>query len=171
MEILSEVFLVTYSILYGIMLNSCIGLNLFPFGKLCVKNKKYSNSIIAKRFSLSILFINIIPIVVFAFFLVFLLNLESNMQSFTLLPPLIQVLKIIGVFLSSLCVFIFYRFYMVLIIYRNGRWLYDLDNEDLTKGQCVNIRFIRKSSAIGHIFSIFIYIFFFLVGFILIYVI
>jgi len=168
MEFLSEVFLVTYSILYGIMLNSCIGLNLFPFGKLCMKNKKYSNSIIAKRFSFSLIIINVAPIVFFAFFLVFLINFESNIQ-FDFLPPLIQSLKIIGVFLSSLCVFIFYRFYMILIT--QWRWLYDINYENFTDGQRETIRFIRNSSAIGHSISILIYIIIFLIGLMLIYII
>lgn len=159
MKFLSEVFLVTYSILYGIMLNSCIGLNLFPLGKLCVTNSRYSYSIIAKRFFLSLFIINIVPIIFFGFFLV---KLQSNMQVFDLLPPLIQVIKIIGVFLSSFSVFIFYRFYIILVT--QWRWLYDINYENFTHGQRETIQFIRNSSAIGHSISILTYIILVLFG-------
>lgn len=85
MKILSEVFLVTYSILYGIMLNSSMGLSLFPFGRLCM-------SITAlKRILVSLTCINIAPFVVFS---LVLYHLEANTENIT---PSID--SLFGVFL------------------------------------------------------------------------
>ena len=97
---LTEIFLVTYSILYGIMLNSCMGINLFPYGQLC-KNPKAK-----KRLIISILFISILPIKIFALF--FLL--------FEKIPRRPNFFSIIGVFFISLIVFVPYRFLQALIV-------------------------------------------------------
>jgi len=153
MKILSEVFLVTYSILYGIMLNSSMGLSLFPFGRL-------SMSITAlKRILVSLTCINIAPFVVFSFVLY---HLEANTGN---ISPSID--SLFGVFLLSMIVFVFYRFVQVIIAW-NHEWLYDFHKELLSKNVREKIRFVAKSRPEGHIFSIFLYIVLFAIGWIMI---
>jgi len=99
LNIFQEIFLVTYSILYGIMLNACMGQNLFPFGQIC-RNEK------AKwRLLLSILLINIFPFLIFAWFFIFLGRFCS--QSFY---------GVIGIFFISMVVFIPYRITQAIIV-------------------------------------------------------
>jgi len=100
-----ELFSVFFSILYGIMLNACFGLSLFPFGQIsCPKARD--------RTILSILIINFFPIVYFTPLFILLENYQN-----------ISFLQIYGVFFISLSVFIFHRI-MIVIIRRYKRCLY-----------------------------------------------
>lgn len=157
MKILSEVFLVTYSILYGIMLNSSMGLSLFPFGRL-------SMSITAlKRILVSLTCINIAPFVVFS---LVLYHLEANTENIT---PSID--SLFGVFLLSTIMFVFYRLIQVIIAW-NYKWLYDFDKEKFDEhghNQKERVLFVADSSKEGHIFSVFLYIVLFAIGWIMVY--
>lgn len=85
LRILAEIFLVTYSILYGIMLNSCSEQNLFPYGQIC-RNKRA-----LRRICFSLLFVNVIPFVIFAYIFVFLNGITSQPNCY----------NVIGFFLSQ----------------------------------------------------------------------
>lgn len=98
---LSEIFLVTFSILYGIMLNSCIGLELFPFGRLGTCCKK-----ISRRIAKSIVIINLVPII---FFSLVLYALDATS------PPL-NIITVIGTFFLAMSVFGFYRLMIMVIV-------------------------------------------------------
>jgi len=103
-----EIFLVTYSILYGIMLNACMGQNLFPFGQIC-RNKK------AKwRLLLSISLINLIPFLIFAWIFA-LLGIFRSMSSY-------NIIDIIGIFFISMVVFIPYRITQAIIVHNPARF-------------------------------------------------
>ena len=104
-----EIFLVTYSILYGIMLNACMGQNLFPFGQIC-RNKK------AKwRLLLSISFINVLPFICFAKIFIFL-----GGERFYLVDP--SFCDVIGIFFISMAVFIPYRIVQAIIVHNPARF-------------------------------------------------
>lgn len=107
---LSEIFLVTFSILYGIMLNSCVGLELFPFGRLGTCCKK-----IRRRIATSIVVVNLAPII---FFSLVLYALEAT-------SPFLNMITIIGTFFLAMGVFGFYRLMIMCIVYDRGRWFYD----------------------------------------------
>lgn len=111
---LQEIFLVTYSILYGIMLNSCQGLVLFPFG-LLFKNAEEK---VLTRILVSVFLINFLPFVYFARVYLFLGSIDND----------ISFWSILGTFFVSLFVFSFYRAYHVLIVIKYGTLLYDWRN-------------------------------------------
>ena len=113
---LSEIFLVTFSILYGIMLNSCIGLELFPFGRLGSCCKK-----IKRRIATSFVIINIAPIILFS---VVLYALEATTSTLSLSLPL-NIIAVVGTFFLAMSVFGFYRLMVMVIVYDRGRWFYD----------------------------------------------
>lgn len=117
MNTLQQIFLVTYSILYGIMLNSCERFVLFPFG-LLFKNVQEK---VLTRIFFSFFIINLLPFVYFAwvYSLLGLINIGVDLAS------------IVGTFFVSLFVFGFYRGFHVLILYRDGAFLYD--QSDLPK--------------------------------------
>jgi nitrogen fixation/metabolism regulation signal transduction histidine kinase len=104
---LSEIFLVSFSILYGIMLNACIGQNLFPFGQLS-KNPK-----VKCRVMVSFIIVNIVPMIVFAIVFTLLENVTTK-PSFP---------NVIGIFLISFIVFTPYRFLQAIIV-RHSTCLY-----------------------------------------------
>jgi len=114
MKILQEIFLVTYSILYGIMLNSCERLELFPFGLLFKKAEEN----VSTRIFASLVFINILPFMYFAGLYLFLGGINSG----------INIATILGTFFLSIFTFAFYRVYHVLIVIKHGDLLYDWRN-------------------------------------------
>lgn len=130
---LSEIFLVTFSILYGIMLNSLMGLELFPFGSVA---DKHCTGRSKERLEVSILVINLLPILIFVFILYFL---QQSPQPLTWLTWL-DIVGVLGVFFMSFSVFMCYRI-MLYIIVRCGERLYyydyDKDQKKL-KLKCVN---------------------------------
>ena len=105
LSIFQEIFLVTYSILYGIMLNACMGLNLFPFGQIC------RNERAIRRLLLSISLINIIPFFIFAGIFVFLGRFCSP-----------SFYGVIGIFFISMVVFIPYRITQAIIVHNPARF-------------------------------------------------
>lgn len=104
---LTETFLVTYSILFGIMLNACIGQNLFPYGQL------YKNPKAKYRIIVSFIIVNIIPMIIFAI-VIPLLGTVTTRPNFP---------NIIGIFLISLTVFIWHRLLQAIIV-RHSTSLY-----------------------------------------------
>ena len=136
MVFLSEIFLVTFSILYGIMLNSNLGLNIFPFGKLCKSESCKPLARILVSFSI----INLLPFIIFSFVL-------SRLEQSVLTPSFWSFL---GVFLMSMIVFSPYRLFHAIIAH-NPEWLYDLDNEALSCNQKKNINMVAASSITGHL--------------------
>jgi hypothetical protein len=116
MNIFQEIFLVSYSILYGIMLNGCIGLDLFSFGRL------YSQKKAGRRIITSFIIVNL---GVFLYFAKIYLWLET-------IDPKLDVPRILGVFFLSLSVFAFYRLIHIFIAVgkdgKKGTLLYDLNN-------------------------------------------
>lgn len=108
---IQTIFTVTYSIIYGIMLNSCGGLHLFHFGWLFQKNfdQKKKQDKIGFRVIISIIFINILPFIFFSIFYLWLGKFESEVASLTFEDPLLNITAIISIFLLSQIVFSFYR--------------------------------------------------------------
>jgi len=134
-----EIFLVTYSILYGIMLNACMGQNLFPFGQIC-RNKK------AKwRLLLSISLINLIPFLIFAWIFA-LLGIFRSMSSY-------NIIDIIGIFFISMVVFIPYRITQAIIVHNPARFYQ----------RCEICRIFNRvpldnQTPEGHIFGVMVYL-------------
>lgn len=87
-----DIFLVAFSILYGIMLNACIGLDLFHFGNLL--SRDYPK--VKKRLAISIGLINILPIIVGGILFTNIGEIEIEGYSF------LNVRRFIGVFFLSL---------------------------------------------------------------------
>ena len=141
---LTQIFLVTYSILYGIMLNSCMGINLFPYGQLC-KNPKA-----IKRLIHSLLLINIIPIIVFAFFFLQLEKINKQPSFFS----------IIGVFLISMIVFSPYRFLQALIVSQPTCLYQRREIRSLFKGKSS----FEYQTVKGHMVGVIVYIIFAVIG-------
>ncbi|MBA7607416.1 hypothetical protein ES703_14575 [subsurface metagenome] len=159
---LQEIFTVTFSIMYGIMLNSLLGWNLFHFGSLCVKNGEEK---VGRRILFSLIFINFFPILSFAIIFQCLSSYDST------------IWNIVGVFIMSFVVFGFYRLipFMVLLG-KKYPWLqlYDellykknkLTCEELEQLKEKSLegmdkQFIRiGDSLFGHFFSIVFYMFF-----------
>ena len=113
---LSEIFLVTFSILYGIMLNSCIGLELFPFGQLGTYCRK-----IKWRIVKSFVVINLAPIILFS---VVLYALEATKSTLSPLSQPLGMVAVVGTFFLAMSVFGFYRLLAACIAYNEGRWFY-----------------------------------------------
>ena len=59
---LGDVFLTTYSILFGIMLNGALGLGIFHFGYI----GKYDQNNVSRRIAVGFILLNIIPFAYFA---------------------------------------------------------------------------------------------------------
>jgi hypothetical protein len=146
MNDLQEIFLVTFSILYGVMLQSLIGFNLFQFGDWAshdsipfkkVTEVKYKTIFkeddreldgddrrrIKKRIIFSMFLFNIIP-ALYLFGVYFGLSFISD----DILPAPIEVtgLFIVGVFLMSFFPFFIYRIFHRLVL-GNIYWLYEKD--------------------------------------------
>jgi len=96
---------VTYSILYGIMLNACFELNPFPYGQL-FKNPKAKWRVLC-----SLIVINVLPFIIFA-------SMFTTLESIRK-PP--NIPNIIGVFLFSMIVFAFHRGFQAFIVSKPTR--------------------------------------------------
>ena len=158
---LQEMFTVTFSIMYGIMLNSLFGWNLFHFGSLCVNREENAG----RRILFSFIFINLFPIFYFALIFQWLSNITINFWS------------IVSVFIMSFIVFGFYRLIPILILlgYKYP-WLQLYDSLLYTKNKLTPIeveelrekslegmdnQFIRIGVSLsGHIISLLFYLVF-----------
>lgn len=142
LNIAQEIFLVLFSILYGVMLQSLIGLQAFPLGRLRrglvnregrlelfkenfeeyqktygkkVTEKTFDKWLVGiwqKRFALSLVLLNILPLVYF-WGILNLLNKITISSQFLFYPDFFPY--VILVFGSALGVFGFYRFYHAFI--------------------------------------------------------
>ena len=126
-----QMFMLFFSILYGIMLNSVIGLRAFPLASafafkdyVCKYQdnpwKKGYRSF--KRLILSFTLLNILPFIYFGIALQFIGKFIGNLPSADIFHTVIQVV-IIG--LMSMGVFAFYRFFVGLVILkRNDNYVF-----------------------------------------------
>jgi len=120
-----EMFMLFFSILYGIMLNSLIGLGAFPvaaaFAFKDVENRVCGKPIWRKgyrsfrRLVLSIILLNFFPFIWFAFIFHNIEDFIGNL-SLTHLPH--TIFQILSIGLLSLSVFAFYRFFLGLIVWQ-----------------------------------------------------
>ena len=114
MTILQTIFTVSYSILYGIMLDSCGGLALFHFGYLFTRDPNKIQKRVGRRIIIAFLIINLSPISIFLFIYNMLGRINFAIGFDTIIfKPLI----IISIFAISFIVFGFYRFYHVVMQY------------------------------------------------------
>lgn len=130
------------------MLNGCIGLVLFKFGKLTDNNeRKYA----WKRIIFSIMIINVLPIVFFACTF-FCLDVDLN------------IFNLLGIFFISFFVFICYRILHVLFSYNDGKGFYS---------PCARARMLKERSFSfsmkGHFLGVMLYVIIVFIGFLLIY--
>lgn len=106
---LQEMFLVSYSILFGIMLNTCMGLGLFFFGWIWDKNGSFNKEPLIRALA-SLFFINFIPFVYFALIYDWLGTITNDPTFF----------QIIGTFQLSLFVFGIYRvFHLIIKVFKD----------------------------------------------------
>jgi len=109
MASLRDMFLVSYSILFGIMLNTCMGLGLFFFGWIWDKKGNFNKKPLV-RILTAFFFINFLPFVYFAIIYDWLGTTSSD-------PTFYQI---IGTFLLSLFVFGIYRiFHLIIKIFKD----------------------------------------------------
>jgi len=142
---LQEIFLVSYSILFGIMLNTTMGLGLFFFGWIWDEEGRFNKEPLI-RIGASLFFINFIPFAYFA--LIF-----DWLRAFDHYPTFWQI---IGTFFLALYVFGIYRAFH-LIIYRFRNCLY---GDEILNYPAVNRRLDDMGpSAKGHFVAILFYIF------------
>ncbi len=178
---LSEIFLVIFSILYGIVLNACVGLTLFPFGRLFKNGKVYKK--VWLRLGFSLVVINLLPFLVFY-------GVLDNLQEHQIVT--MNFWNILGIVFLSMIVFGFYRISHVLISVKK-QWLYDLDKnwekkwfnekrnqcamyedwlknhkkwnrEELSESTLARIQNISNSSWKGQLLGVLFYFCLFLVG-------
>lgn len=159
---LEEMFTVTFSIMYGIMLNALFGWNLFHFGSICANREENAG----RRMLFSFIFINLLPIFYFAKAFQWLSSINT-----------INFWSIIGVFFMSFVVFGFYRLIPILILLGHKYpflQIYDpllYTKNKLTKEELYLLReksledmdkqFIRIGvSLFGQIIALFFYMFF-----------
>jgi len=143
---LTEIFLVSFSILYGIMLSSLNGLVLFQFGQLFTPVGR----IVFRRIAVSFIAITLAPVI---FFAIVLLQLQAVQ-----LP--LNMKTVVGVFFLSLSVFIFYRVLHLLISLIGERdWLYDLKREPYFNNDDnqSRIQIIMRSSWEGQLVGVIVY--------------
>lgn len=132
-----QMFMLFFSILYGIMLNSVMGLRAFPLASAFAfkdyvnkKNKddpweKGCKSF--KRVMLAFTLLNILPFVYFAIAFQFIGKFIGNLPSADIFHTVVQVV-FIG--LMSLGVFAFYRFFVGLAtLKRNGNHVFYTETE------------------------------------------
>ena len=150
---LSEIFLVSFSILYGIMLNACIGLGLFQFGQL------FNHKIVFRRIIVSFFLITLFPVIYFAYFLLKLQNHSMLM---------LNIKTVIGVFLLSTSVFFFYRL-LHLVVKWKCDWFYDLTKENLSKDCKKRICIIKNSDWEGQLIGVIYHFVLGLIGWLLIF--
>jgi len=124
-----QMFILFFSILYGIMLNSVIGLRAFPLASAFafkdymgqndqdkpIWEKGYRSF---KRFVLSFVLLNILPFIYFAVAFQFIEKIIGNLPSANLFFTIVQVV-FIG--FLSLGVFAFYRFFIGLAILKHKK--------------------------------------------------
>lgn len=132
-----QMFMLFFSILYGIMLNSVIGLRAFPLASAFAfkdyVNKKSKDDPWEKgyrsfkRVMLSFTLLNILSFIYFAIALQFIGEFIGNLLSANVFHTVVQVV-FIG--LMSLGVFAFYRFFVGLaILKRNGNHVFYTETE------------------------------------------
>lgn len=135
---LQEIFTVTFSIMYGIMLNSLFGWNLFHYGSLCVNREEKAG----RRILFSLIFINLIPILLFAYIFKWL-SCYSSADKFW---------NIVSVFIMSFVVFGFYRL-IPLIVLAGKRYpclqLYDPLLYKKNKLTCEELELLKEKSLEG----------------------
>ena len=151
MSSLKDMFLVSFSIIYGIMLNSCMGLGLFYFGHLKDENNIIRYNVLY-RIILSFILINIFPFLYF-------IGIFESLNNLTITP-----VKTLGVFLLSIGVYIFYRaLHYIFKKYQN-----------IFYGTEVDCQLKKRLDQIGpyiegQIWGVFFYFFIILLGLILIF--
>ena len=147
---LANIFLTTFSILYGIMLNASFQLALFHFGWLWRAQDRQER--VVQRIVVSFIIFNVMPFSYFAW--VYNLLIKSQLQS---------MWQIFGVFLLSLSVFSYYGFYhLLLTIPCVLDWLYDIEHRALHT-------FRHRLDAMGgsfwgQLFATFFYLFLIIMG-------
>ena len=124
---LANIFLTTFSILYGIMLNASFQLALFHFGWLWKNERDFpywrKQEKVLNRVFVSIIIFNVLPFAYFAWMYNVILKNNFQLQS---------MWQIFGVCLLSLSVFFYYRLYHLLLAFPCVRdWLYDLEHPAL----------------------------------------
>lgn len=153
MMILSQVFLVTFSILYGIMLNGCLGLSISPFGRLF----GFETCKPRLRIFVSFFVINLLPFVIFSLVLPWIGHLEVSKDTQ-------NPLNFLGIFFLSMIVFAPYRLLQICITFCKGRWLYDFEKEKLSYSRKEHIKMVANSSWKGHAIGCLFYVVLFVIG-------
>ena len=117
-----QMFMLFFSILYGIMLNALIGLGAFPianaFAREDIIGRDWSGEYVYSktktsrwRFLLSLVLLNVAPFIYFAFVFGFLSSVEA-------VPSILQILSLA---LLSLSVFAFFQFFLACVTCRRIR--------------------------------------------------
>lgn len=125
-DLSEQMFMLFFSILYGIMLNGAIGLRAFPLAsalmckdmvkKECHKRPKFEEGWRSlRRVFLSIWLLNVFPFIYFAFAFHFIGYFIGDLPSGNLICTIIQVVSI-GIL--SLGVFAFYRIFLGFIVWK-----------------------------------------------------
>lgn len=148
MNDLQQIFTVTYSILYGIMLNSCGGLVLFPFGLLFKAHARLKK--VAIRILFSFIIIDLLPFVYFALVYGLLGSINND----------INLEIIVGTFLLSLFAFGFYRVFHIVIMWKKDL-MYDSACRPTKPPERVK-RILKEGTLVGHFLGVLLY--FFLAG-------
>lgn len=134
------IFTVTYSILYGIMLDSCGGLNLFPFAWLYAKEQPH----VGKRIIFAFLLIVLSPIASFALIYSWL-NDIGHVKLYTIRYDnlFLNAGIVFSIFLISQIVFAFYRVFHILIVDCN---LYDKKLKKIrnARAHIIDRKYFRK---------------------------
>ena len=141
-----EMFMLFFSILYGIMLNAAIGLQAFPVGRalysLFKRNKSHEDLKCLVRLITAVLIFNVFPFIYFATIFYYLRPLVFCPINWGFWVTVIRIL-IIG--LLSIGVFGFYRFYHYIMLIRwHGRLLLysecELINMKKKRGLCMDTK-------------------------------
>lgn len=110
---LQTMLTLTYSIHYGIMLDSCGGLNLFPFAWLYAKKQLHAGKRIISAFSIIIFS----PIISFALIYNWLGYIGNKcLSDISYNNPLYNVIIVCSIFFVSQIVFAWYRLFHIVII-------------------------------------------------------
>jgi len=144
LNIAQELFLVLFSILYGVMLQSLSGLQPFPLAKTLRGYRGYKRrdkpfetehrGMWRRRVAWSFFLLNFFPIVYFWGILNLLTEIPISSR-FQLLPDFVYIIL---VFLSALSVFGFYRIYHALFTWKLRSLFCDLDFEELEEDRLIS---------------------------------
>lgn len=126
-----QMFMLFFSILYGIMLNSVLGLRAFPWGfalageDLVWKGNGQSGPKSRRRLLLSIALINALPFAYFGFAFHFMSELSQFFGKVLSTCLFCTVVKVVFIGFLSLGVFAFLRIYIAMVTWRyRGDYLF-----------------------------------------------